>query len=449
MYQLICLVLLVPTLALAQSETPLADHVFLISIDGLRPEFYKDSSWPAPALQQMAAAGTYSDGVRTVFPSVTYPSHTTIITGALPAKHGIYYNSPFEPGGQTGRWYWEAESIRVPTLWNAAQQKGLVSASIGWPVSVNAAIDYNVPEIWSLSRDEEPLTPMRKFARPPGFFEQLENNATGKLTSATFGLDYLTREDNVAAMAEYIIKTYKPHFFTIHLIGADHFQHEEGRDGKMVRRAVSAVDRAVAAISEAAERAGILGRTAFIITGDHGFIDIHTQLAPNRWLADAGLMAARKDRGDWRATFHTSAASAFLILRRQDDTETLARVRDVLENLPPAIKRLFRVVDRKELDEIGAAPQAALALAPEPGIYFTAQADKPAISATSGATHGFWPELPDMHTGYIGWGAGFKPGVVVPMMNLTDISPIVAALLGLDFDAPDGVLYPGLLQKPR
>ena len=89
-------------------------YVVMISIDGLRPEFYKDYSWPAPNIQSLARNGVYAEGVRGVFPTVTYPSHTTIITGALPAKHGIYYNTPFEPDGQTGNWYWDESLIKVP-----------------------------------------------------------------------------------------------------------------------------------------------------------------------------------------------------------------------------------------------------------------------------------------------------------------------------------------------
>lgn len=98
-------------------------YVVMISIDGLRPEFYKDHSWPAPNIQALARNGVYADGVRGVFPTVTYPSHTTILTGALPAKHGIYYNTPFEPEGQTGNWYWEESLIKVATLWDACKQK--------------------------------------------------------------------------------------------------------------------------------------------------------------------------------------------------------------------------------------------------------------------------------------------------------------------------------------
>jgi predicted AlkP superfamily pyrophosphatase or phosphodiesterase len=33
-------------------------------------------------------------------PSVTYPIHTTIVTGVWPAKHGIYANTTFDPLGK-------------------------------------------------------------------------------------------------------------------------------------------------------------------------------------------------------------------------------------------------------------------------------------------------------------------------------------------------------------
>ena len=80
---------------------PAAQHVVIISVDGFRPDFYRDASWPAPTIQSMAEEGAHAERVRSVFPSVTYPSHTTIMTGVLPARHGIYYNRPFEKDGQT------------------------------------------------------------------------------------------------------------------------------------------------------------------------------------------------------------------------------------------------------------------------------------------------------------------------------------------------------------
>src|SRR5258708_5448846 len=113
-------------------------HVVLISIDGLRPDFYLDPSWPAPNLQALKAEGTYANFVRPVFPSVTYPNHVSMVPGALPARHGVYSNTPFEPMGATGRWNWQASLIRVPTIFDAVHQAGLVSAAIDWPVTIGA-----------------------------------------------------------------------------------------------------------------------------------------------------------------------------------------------------------------------------------------------------------------------------------------------------------------------
>lgn len=141
---------LIISLSFAQQKI---EHIILISIDGLRPEFYLDDKYPAPHIQDMADNGTSARFVRGVFPTVTYPSHTTIVTGELPLSHGIYYNSPFEEGGQTGKWYWDAKEIKSETLWETVGKNGGTTASVFWPVTVNATIDYNIPEVWSLDKE--------------------------------------------------------------------------------------------------------------------------------------------------------------------------------------------------------------------------------------------------------------------------------------------------------
>lgn len=440
--------------ARAAAAQPLADHVVLISVDGLRPEFYLDPTWPAPMIQQMREEGASARGVESVYPSVTYPSHTAIITGALPARHGIYYNSPFEPGGPTGRWYWHESSIHVPTLWDAARAAGLSTASIGWPVSVGAPIDRNLPEIWSLDPDADPIETLRAAESPPGLLAEVEREATGRLTAENFTIDHMTRDDRAGDIGAYLLATYRPALLAVHLIETDHFQHETGRDGRMVRRSVATADRAIAQIVEAADRIGILERTAFIVTGDHGHGDLHSRLAPNVWLSEAGLLTADPANGDgtrwpeWRAAFLITGAAAFLHLEDASDQEAVALARRALGSLPPRVQSLFRIVEREELDRRGAAPEAVFALAPADGVYFAEDALPPAIRPGSGATHGYPPERPVMHTGFVGWGAGFRQGAVAPLLRLTDIAPVIARLLGLDFDAPDGFLPEGLLESP-
>lgn len=441
---------LVPALFLAVgvSQTIAQDrpskHVVLISIDGFRPDFYLDPSWPAPNLQQMASEGARAEGVTGVFPSVTYPSHTTIVTGRTPAAHGIYYNAPFEEGGQTGRWYWESEKIKVPTLWDAVRKEGMKSASFIWPVTVGAPIDYNLPEYWSLEEGFGRIEPMRNEENPKGLLAELEEQVLGKLNLRTFNGDYLNREDRIGEMAGYVLETYKPNLITLHLIATDHFQHEEGREGLMVRKSLAATDRAIGKIMEAAERAGILDQTTFIVTGDHGFVNIHSSISPNVWLVAAGLMENKPDRGNWKATFHTSGASAFLHLKDPKDHKTLYQVKSILNQLPENYKKLFRVVEKEELAQIGADPNAALALAPIRGVSFSASTQGAVLKLAKGGTHGFFPDFDEIETGFIAWGAGIKSNVEIQEMSLVDVAAVVDYLLNLKMDLPESNLYPGI-----
>ncbi|PIW05695.1 MAG: AP endonuclease [Cytophagales bacterium CG17_big_fil_post_rev_8_21_14_2_50_40_13] len=441
---LVLLLLMICAVANAQQA---AQHVILVSIDGFRPDFYMEAKWPAPNLKWMAENGTKAEGVRGVYPSVTYPSHTTLITGAKPARHGIYYNSPFEEKGQTGAWYWYENEIKVPTLWDAVRAKGMKSAAFIWPVSVDAPIDYNIPEFWYLKEGTDRIEPMRDKDVPNGFFEELETEVLGKMNNNTFNGEFFNREDRTGEMAAYVLEKYKPNFIALHLIGTDHFQHQGGRDGEMVPFAVAAADRAIGKIKEAAERAGILENTTFIISGDHGFVDVHSLLSPNVWLANAGLMSTAQDRGNWKAAFHTSGAAAFLMLKDPKDIKTLTQVKQILNDLPEKTKKLFRVVSKEELAQVGADPNAFLAIAPIPGVAMSGSASGDDLKRGSGGTHGYFPDFKQIETGFVAWGAGVTKGKLVHKIGLEDVAPIIAALLGLDFTAADGVLFPGILKR--
>ncbi|MBT6696298.1 MAG: sulfatase-like hydrolase/transferase [Gemmatimonadales bacterium] len=441
-----------PGAAAAQDHNDrLADHVVLISVDGLRPEFYLEERWPAPMMQRIASEGTHATKVRGVTPTVTYPSHTTLVTGALPARHGVTNNRPFEPGGESGLWFMESSQILVPTLWDAVKAAGGTSAGISWPVSAGSVIDFNIPEFWSVPGREGDLTgpaastaALRSRVTPPGLLEEIENESLGPFSDRYWGRSR-SREDMVGDMAAHIIEAKRPNLLVVHLNQTDYHQHAEGREHPEVRLAVAAVDRAIARMVEAADRAGILERTAFIVTGDHGFVDVDTRVAPNVWLVAAGLHEDRPDRGDWRAAFHSAGGSAFLRVRDPSDHDAVNEVRAMLEALQPGVRSLFRVVEREELAARGADPESPLALAAAPGVSIIGDTHGLAVRSGSGGAHGYFPEMDDIHTGFAAWGAGIAPGRTVPLMGLVDVAPVIAALLGLDFYAPDGVLRPGIL----
>ena len=79
-----------------------ASHVLvLISVDGMRPDYVTAADAhgaKVPNLRRFIKEGTYADGVVGIVPTVTYPSHTTLVTGVWPSKHGIWANTTFDPG---------------------------------------------------------------------------------------------------------------------------------------------------------------------------------------------------------------------------------------------------------------------------------------------------------------------------------------------------------------
>jgi hypothetical protein len=170
---------------------------------------------------------------------------------------------------------------------------------------------------------------------------------------------------------------------------------------------------------------------------------VHTQIRVNTWLIEAGLRREKLEDGGCRATFHALGGSAFL---RARDEAAAREVRDVLESLPAAVRETFRIVDRDELELLGADPDAPFALAASAGFVLDDRAAGPAFQPNPGMSHGHHPDDPDMHTGFVAKGAGIRAGASVPLLPLTGIAPLVADLLGLEFEAPDGMLYPGLLQ---
>ncbi len=425
-------------------------HVLLISIDGLRPEFYKDPSWGMVNLRQAMQNGAYADGVNGVFPTVTYPSHTAMITGVTPLKHGIYYNTPSEPLKITGKWNWQYEQIKVPTIFSVAKEKGLTTASVFWPVSVDGPATYNIPEYWYLPEVEGGKRNMTKalaeHASPKGFFEEMQKTATGQLEEIDFDGDYLGIDENLARISGAIIRQHKPSFLAVHLVALDHFEHEQGRDGDKVRAAVVNADHAVKSILEAVAKAGLTESTTVIVTGDHGFVDIHSSIAPNTLLAKAGLYNPdQKDK--WKAYFHAAGGAAFLHLRDKNDKATLKKVTELLKNLPEEQKAMFQLKSPEALAAIGADPNAALALAANKGFTFGTKATGSLVSPAKGGTHGFFPDFKEIQTGFVAFGPGISKGVVIPEMGLVDIAPLISSLLNLGMPQGDGRIPDTVLAK--
>lgn len=422
-------------MATGQLMAQTAKHVIFITIDGFRPDFYLNSGWQTPNLRALMKDGAYAKGVNSVFPSMTYPSHTTIVTGVQPAKHGIFYNNRFTPDGAQQQPYWQDSAIHVTTIWKAAKAKGMTVASLYWPVSANAPVDYNIPDIGSLGD-----VVREQYSLPQGFYAEVKKEVFNGVDKIDAG-----KNQNVAKIAAYVINKSKPQLMTIHLFSVDHAEHMQGREGAEVQEAVADADEAVGMIMEALKKAGIWENTVLLVGGDHGFYDVKKTVSPNVWLKEAGLITDLKS-GDWKAQFNSSGGSTYLYLKDPADQATAAKVKALLNAQPDSVKQYYRLISKEQLTKGGFNPNVAFALTAEHDASFSNANTGDALKEGKGGTHGHFPDTKNIRTGLVAYGPGIRKGAVIEEMNLRDMAPIIVKLLGIPFPQVDGKIPAGLLK---
>lgn len=225
-------VAIAPAFAFAGQDTPLprrANHVVIISIDGLRPDAIE--KFGASTLQQLMREGRYSLTAQTILPSKTLPSHTSMLTGVDADKHGVTWNS--EELDEHGH-------VDVPTIFGLAKERGLTTAAF---FSKTKFHHLEVPKSLDYVRS------------PKGGL------LTGRFSAertTQFVEDYL--ESDAAA----------PDLMFVHIGEPDYAGHVYGWMSMIYGQAVRQADKAVAEIiDEANDRFGG-GNWTLIVTADHG-----------------------------------------------------------------------------------------------------------------------------------------------------------------------------------
>lgn len=433
----------VPTHAQGARAT---DHVVLVSLDGFDPTTYMDPARfgvELPTLKALRESGSWAAGVEVQYPSMTYPGHTSIVTGVRPVKHGVYQNTQLDPATSATSWYFENRLMKATAIWDVAEANGLSTAGVSWPVSVGAKMRTLYPESNQAPRDMTWLERARQESSP-GLVDAVVKELGG------FGprdnLDPVKRDRFATTMATHIIRTVKPNLIVIHLMQTDEAQHDHGPRSPEARVAFANQDRHLAEIVRAVDEAGIRARTTFVITGDHGFYKVHSMFQPNVVLRAMGLLStdAKGAVTEWKAQTHGFAIK----LKDRNDAATAEAITRRFASLADGqYKGLFRVVTRSEMDALGADPDALLALEPAEGYTVQTSVDGDAFLAptTRRGQHGYLPSNPQLRTGLILAGAGIRPGLELPFVRQIDLAPTVARLLGFDMKDVDGVPMSGVL----
>ncbi|MCX7282845.1 MAG: ectonucleotide pyrophosphatase/phosphodiesterase [Novosphingobium sp.] len=407
--------------------------VLLVSIDGLRPGDVLEADrrgLKIPNLRRFLKEGAYATGVTGNLPTVTYPSHTTLITGVAPARHGIVSNTTFDPKQiNYGGWYWFAEDITAPTLWDVARKAGYTTGNIHWPVSVGvSSLTWNMPQIWRSGHADD--RKMIKALATDGLYAALEHDCGAYADGIDESVD---GDENRARFAVRLIETKKPGFLTVYLAGLDHEEHASGPGSAQSNAVLERLDAAVGRIV-AAELSAHPNATVAVVS-DHGFVATDTDISLFRPFIDAGLIKldGAGKVASWEAMPWPSGGSIAVVLARSDDAALTGMVGALLEKLaadPQA--RIARVANRVQIAEMGGNPQASFFVDLKPGALAANFAADTPLSRPSRAKgmHGYFPTLPEMRSTFLIMGQGVAQGRNLGEIDMRAIAPTLAARMG-------------------
>jgi predicted AlkP superfamily pyrophosphatase or phosphodiesterase len=415
-------------------------RVVMVSVDGLMPDYYRRADalgLKVPTLRRLMHEGAWASGVVGVLPSVTYPAHTTLITGVPPRVHGIAGNRIFDPLDRSnGAWHWFASDVRVPSLVSAARARWLTTASVSWPVSVGIGSDWNMPEFWRPNSRHEFDLKLYKAVSTPRLVEAVEISR-GRPVSWP-----LVEEDRVDA-ALFILSVHRPHLLLLHLIDTDAAQHDFGPRSPEALAAVEAADANLGRLLAAAEAGG--GDTLFAVVSDHGFLPVSRTLRPNVLLRQAGLITVDESGKptDWRASFDANGGSAALRLKDRGDKDALSRARALFDaRLAEPDSGIQRLLGPAEIAAAGGDPQGEFALDAREGFYFTSALDGEWSSPSpSRGYHGYAPDRKEMYSSFLVRGPGLAKKGDLGVIRMTAIAPTIARYLGISLGPEaDGAL---------
>lgn len=363
--------------------------VLLVSVDGLSPAML---AW-APRLSALAREGAAAAALRQAYPTLTFPNHTTLVTGLRPDRHGIVHNKMRDPvlgrfsnseaSADDARWWADA----VP-LWVTAEQAGLPTATMFWPGS-GAAIAGVRPRRWQAYDDTVPID-----------------------ARVDTVLGWLAEPDAT-----------RPRFSTLYFEHVDSAAHDHGPRSAQAREAVRAVDAALGRLLDTLAARGTA--TNVLVVSDHGLADVPpgqvvvietlVDARDAQWITDGQVVGFDPLPGRT-----PQAEAALLGAHAHHDCWRKA-------DLPAR----WRFGTHARVPAIVCQMHAGWDALPRE------RAARRQAGATRGS-HGYDNALASMHAVFIASGPAFRAGARVGVVDNVDVYPLLARLVGVVPRAHDG-----------
>ena len=421
-------------------------HVVLISIDGFAGYLVDDPKVPLPNIRRLAEEGCIVEGGMTVSdPSVTWPNHTTLVTGLKPGRHGVLANGVLVRGGvgvpvkiDSNRD--QIDLVQVPTIADVAHAAGLRTAEVNWPCTRNSkSFDDQFPDV---PNSLDYTTPrLRTELIEKGFLRD-ESQASFRSVSVV-GLDYVWTE-----AACHLIRQRKPHLTLVHLLNNDATHHRRGAQTQDGYTANAYADMCVGRILDAIDDAGIRETTTVILVADHGFTLTPKAIRPNVVLRKAGLLTL--DGGELtEAQVHVvpeGGVGYVYCTNPATASQRAAFVQKLLLGQEGVADFLlpdrFNEVGFPHPRENNQVPDAIVVAKDGYGVSGNMTGETLVTTyqeaRTALGSHGFLAKSPKMKAMCILSGVGIRPGGKIQGVDNTAVAPTIAKLLGLKYDYAEG-----------
>lgn len=406
--------------------------ILVLSFDALGGEDYEYMK-NKPVFKAFLEKASTCVNVTSIYPSVTYACHTSIVTGKLPNNHGIISNTRFQPQRVNNPdWYWQRKYVKSDTIYDVAIRAGMTVGAFLWPVTAKSNINYLIPEIFPNRKwDNQVMTSLRNGS--PLFLLDIFKRYRHLLN----GIKQPHLDDFITETVIYTLKEKSPDMMLIHFTDLDTARHDHGVRSPEAYAAIDRLAVRFEKIIATLKEENLFDDTIIVILGDHFQLDYHTKVPLNHLLKEGGWLSINDNKiTDWKVLAKSNGGSAYLYgtLSPDEQVKLLDFLNELKRNPENGIQHILTGDEAKKL---GADEQCLFMLEAKVGYVFTdflGGGEKGKV-----ADHGYDPiEKDNYATFYAMAGPGVKSGVNIHKMSLIDIAPTWAKLLNLKLTETDG-----------
>ena len=414
--------------------------LLLISLDamiGKDIEILKTLPTFGPILEKASIVKS----VETVYPSMTYTAHASIVSGTYPEKHGVITNEVFTPLVSQAPWYELRSQNKAQILPELAKENGYTTFVNSWPTLVGANVDYLVQRAGIHYPKEEQESEIRKNSN-----DVLTQEMWDYCAEAWTLPNYYSTDKFSALASKYVINRYQPDLTLMHMTLPDHYRHSFGVLSEKLVDAYKYLDDMLAIVVDELKAQGLYEQTTFVFCSDHGQVDIDMSVNANKLLIENGLLTVDEEgkMTDWKAYIQSSAVSAHVYLKDPTD-EALAnevyRLLDANRELL-YIEHIFTREQVKKTYRLDGDFSFVLESKEGSSFGFNIMADyqNPIMNEdyrVSRGTHGHIPSKGEQPCLILS-GPGVLEGKELSVAKVVDIAPTCAAILGFEMPEADG-----------